>query len=242
MAREPLLTYNDAWAKPGWARQVEAVPRLPSRFGHEEAVVGCGQWQRHDVRPVVEDHLGLDVRVLRRAGGLTPGSRCSTAWKVGDQDLGVADICVGEAVIDVRAVNSLSNSATGSIELDRTPCRYRGSRTWLICPGCGSRRTVLYLSPAEGFKCRACLDLAYAMSRLSKENRRFARMHRLADQVGVDLATGQWVGKKGMHASTVERLIRQYTAAVSDLSGSAPPWLYDPVAPPAGPRHSERVA
>jgi hypothetical protein len=201
-------------------------------------VLRRGQWQRHGVRPVVEGHIGLDIRVLRRGGGLTPGSRYTTAWKVGDHSLGAADIFVGEGVMDVRAVFPLSDSASGSINLDRTPCRYGGTRAWLVCPDCGSRRVVLYLSTSQGFQCRDSLDLAYTTSQLSKTNRRFVRMHRLADRVGVDLPTGQWEGRKGMHASTMERLMQQYAAAISDLSDCAPSWLDDPTTPPAGPRQS----
>jgi len=233
---------NDAWAKPGWARQVEAVPRFPKRFGQKEAVVGRGQWQRRDVRPVVEDQLGLDVRVLRRGGGLTPGASYRTAWKVGDHSLGAADIFVGEAVMDLRAVHPLSGSATGSFDVDRTPCPYGGTRTWLVCPGCGSRRCVLYLSARDGFLCRSCLDLTYRSSQLSKTNRKFSRMRNLADRLGLDLASGQLVGQKGMHGTTTMRIMRQYATVVSALTGSGPSWLDAPTAPSAGSRQSDGVA
>jgi hypothetical protein len=42
------------------------------------------------------------------------------------------------------------------------------------------------------------------------------------------LTTGRLVGKRGIHASSMRRLMRHYAAAVSDLSGGAPSWLDGP--------------
>jgi hypothetical protein len=43
------------------------------------------------------------------------------------------------------------------------------------------------------------------------------------------LTTGRLVAKRGIHASSMRRLMRQYATAVSDLSGGAPSWLDGPV-------------
>jgi hypothetical protein len=42
------------------------------------------------------------------------------------------------------------------------------------------------------------------------------------------LTTGRLVGKRGIHASSMQGHMRQYAAAVSDLSGNAPSWLDGP--------------
>jgi hypothetical protein len=177
------------------------------------------------VKPVVEEHVALDARVLGRGGGLAPGSRYGTAWKVGERGVGIARIVVGEDVMDVMMVEGLPCSVSGTIDLDRTACRYGGSRCWLLCPGCGRRRVVLYLDQSEGFSCRGCLDLTYTSSQASRQNRDFLRMHKAAERLGVDLATGQLEVRRGLHSATRLRLTEDYEKAVMAVIGNAPPWL-----------------
>lgn len=62
----------------------------------------------------------------------------------------------------------IGNNA-GVVCLERTAQPFGGSRWWLLCTGCGIRRSVLYLSagPQQHPRCRECLGLAYRSQRLA---------------------------------------------------------------------------
>ena len=48
------------------------------------------------------------------------------------------------------------------IGLASTACYFNGVRWWLICPGCGGRRGILYKPYyAQYFRCRHCHNLTY---------------------------------------------------------------------------------
>jgi hypothetical protein len=56
------------------------------------------------------------------------------------------------------------------VELDWTPCNFRGERPWFLCLGlvngvrCGRRVAILY-GPGRYFLCRHCYDLVYESQR-----------------------------------------------------------------------------
>jgi len=49
------------------------------------------------------------------------------------------------------------------IEIEKTPCNFGGSRSWLKCPGCGQRVRKIYSPPSMTyFRCRKnCYNLFY---------------------------------------------------------------------------------
>lgn len=66
------------------------------------------------------------------------------------------------------------------IALARTPLNFGGERLWLTCPGCRSRRRVLYVNPqSHALGCRVCLRLRYSVQRMSQ----YWRLNRKLDQV-----------------------------------------------------------
>nr|WP_298718763.1 hypothetical protein [uncultured Steroidobacter sp.] len=58
------------------------------------------------------------------------------------------------------AVHVIHGSADLFIAIERTACNYGGSRPWFLCPGCRTRRAVLYHS-VDGFECRHCMRLVH---------------------------------------------------------------------------------
>ena len=55
------------------------------------------------------------------------------------------------------------------IGLESTACYFNGVRWWLICPGCGSRRGVLYKAYyTQPFRCRRCHNLTYFSTQIRR--------------------------------------------------------------------------
>ena len=172
---------------------------------------------RSSPRPKVEDQIGLNTRSMHRR--LTPGSRFTVNWSWGDTDLAAVDLTVGESYVDVVAAEGLPTAANTTMNLAELPCYYGGRQTYFLCPLCASRRVSVYWDQGDGWGCRGCLGLAYATEQMGVTRRKVAKMYRLADRVGLDLATGRLIGVKGQHATTRERLLREYESAVREVLG-----------------------
>ena len=176
-----------------------------------------GQSIRHDARTRVEDMVGLDTRVMREQ--LVPGCRFHVRWHLTDSVLAEVGLTVGDGYVDVVAAEGLSKSASVTMDLVHRPCHYGGHQTLLVCPQCDCGRMAVYWDQMDTWGCRVCLGLAHASSQMSKSRRKFAKMHRLADRVGIDLATGDLVKVKGQHFGTRQRLLGEYVAALQDALG-----------------------
>ena len=50
------------------------------------------------------------------------------------------------------------------VGVERTPCTFGGMRPWFVCPGCRTRRAMLFCVGGV-FRCRVCHDLAYRSTR-----------------------------------------------------------------------------
>ena len=179
-----------------------------------------GSPPRSSPRPRVEDQIGLNTRAMHRR--LTPGIRFTVNWSWGDTYLAAVDLTVGESYVDVVAAEGLPTAASTTITLAELPCPYGGRQIYFLCPLCGSQRVWVYWDQGDGWGCRGCLRLAYATEQMGVTRRKFAKMYRLADQVGLDLATGRLIGVKGQHAATRERLLREYEAVVREVLGVRP--------------------
>jgi hypothetical protein len=203
--------------------------RLPNDF--EES---CGGWamgddgsgQRWISKPTTGQALRLDVRWLAHEGLIRSGIAASMSLNWTRNGKPAGDITVRydaarphELILDYRTVK------TGEIEwtdvrevipLEWTPCHYGGERVWCRCPGCGSRRAVLY-SRHGRFLCVPCNRLAYAVTREDRLTQLNRRGEKIADRLG---AEREWVlnwlippfKPKGMHWRTYERLCREWRA------------------------------
>jgi hypothetical protein len=187
---------------------------------------GYGSGERFFSKATTDHALRLDVRWLAREGIIRPGVLVSTSlhWTRNGKPDG--DIRVRydadrphELILDYRTRGPLDAEWTDvreRIRLERTPCHYGGERVWCRCPGCGSRRAVLY-SRHGRFLCVPCNRLAYAVTRDDRLAQLNRRGEKIADRLG---AEREWVlnwlippfKPKGMHWRTYDRLHREWYA------------------------------
>jgi hypothetical protein len=103
----------------------------------------------------------LDVRSLAREGVLTSGTTARVRW---DNGASVAVEAVSDRLLALGYRLQLADGAIRPIRevitLTTTPCTFGGERQWFVCPGCDTRRAVLYAVTGL-FRCRVCHRLAY---------------------------------------------------------------------------------
>lgn len=137
------------------------------------------RWASEHVRETTEGLLRLDIRQLARQGALSasPGNtKTSTvtwtgspsAWIVVQHD--GADPDAVTLAYQTRSTGEEWTQVRERMQLARTPCAFGGSRPWVLCLGCGTRRAVLY-NVGGSFRCRICHDLAYPSTRASTADR-----------------------------------------------------------------------
>jgi hypothetical protein len=141
-----------------------------------------------------------------------------------DDEFETVDSAGRQTVIDVKVDIDLVTIQIGGtinqIRVEYTPCRFGGSRPWWRCPGCHSRRGVLY-EKDHRFRCRRCLGLAYRSQRTSKLDRAAERARRLHIRLG---GSGRLddrvpnVPPPGMHSRTYFAAVMEYVAARNQVS------------------------
>ncbi len=99
-----------------------------------------------------------------------------------------------------------------TVVVSRTPCTYGGSRAWLVCPGCQTRRRALYLAPGTlRFRCRRCHGLQYEIQRMKPLDRHMHRalvlQRRLDGCEGGNIRQIALKKPKGMHRTTYRRIL-----------------------------------
>jgi hypothetical protein len=126
---------------------------------------GSSRWTMSVARPTTEGLLRLDVRQLARQGALQIGTSSLVTWPSG------ASITVHSVAQDVVVIRYMvSDPHAGAvivreyIRLSTTPGTFGGERVWLLCPGCASRRAILYAYGGR-LRCTVCHRLAYASTR-----------------------------------------------------------------------------
>ncbi len=175
------------------------------------------RWNLAQVRSVTDPLLSLDVRWLARVGALAPGAVRTPQWshrgepcswvttiREPGQDRLILDYSTHTAGAEAEAVLE-------AIDLETTPCHYGGERTWFRCPGCRSRRAVLFALGGR-FRCRACHRLAYSSTREDAADRSRRRLAVLRTKLGGSFT--EPVGTipprpKGMHHRTYGRLMQE---------------------------------
>ena len=179
---------------------------------------GSGRRYRHGQKEHLEQQLRIDIRYLKKNRMLEPGTY-TLGWSCGDEETAArAGLIVGSRKMVVAC--SWIDGETGesekmklAIDLLELPCRYGGSRKWLICPRCGHRMAVLVLTPPS-VGCRHCMNLSYASQSENVSYRGLRKMNKIADR----LQRGEYFGEmllkpKGMHWKTYNRLIEQHDEA-----------------------------
>ena len=125
-------------------------------------------------RRLVEDQCCIDVGVLYKAGKLLPGTCSVWSWSRGSGIVGA--VCL---VAEADAIEICGYVSTGTgvepvqevMRITRVPARFahrqcgrgRGAAsTFLLCPGCQSRRRKLYIVGRQ-CRCRDCHSLGFAV-------------------------------------------------------------------------------
>ncbi len=128
------------------------------------------RWGTTIVRLDTDPLPKLDVRWLSRIGALIPGSVSQPAWERNGILLSVI-ACMDPHTSNALVLQYLTDEPGGglhpvmeSVGLTFTPCTFGGQRAWFLCPGCQSRRGVLFFLGGR-FLCRICHNLAYSSTR-----------------------------------------------------------------------------
>ena len=128
--------------------------------------------------------LALDLRRLAQKSNLIPNTRLQWVSKDARGYVqGTAGILLWADKIELiygQFAKPKSELIREPIPLTSTNCHGGGRRRWFLCPGCGSRRAILYLGQ-ELFRCRSCHGLAYA-SQYQARGRSYGRLHRIIDR------------------------------------------------------------
>ena len=137
---------------------------------------GSGRRSGKSQRLRTADHPRLDLRLWKRGNYLLPGQEfggpsappglgCRLKVQTYQRHLVVIDPYAGHA-----------GPRHTVVAIDRTECRFGGSRDWLLCPNanCGKRVVVLYFVKGR-ILCRTCGQLTYGSQ---YEVPRYRSLHR----------------------------------------------------------------
>ncbi len=175
------------------------------------------RWNLAHVRPETDPLLSLDVRWLGRIGALALGAVRTPQWSRRGEPVGwITTIREpdGECLILDYATHTLGSvwaPVREAIDLVTTPGHHGGKRIWFLCPGCKSRRAVLFALDGR-FRCRACHRLAYSSTREDAAARSRRRLAVLRTSLGGSPVERVWTippRPKGMHHRTYARLIQR---------------------------------
>ena len=160
-------------------------------------------------RQKCEHTLMLDIRKLARAGQLRLGGYGSWQWSCDGKPSGY--ISIRGAEDHVRLIYMWTPAGGDpqrfdyAVRVERTPCRYDGSRPWFHCPRCNSRRAVIYGIASDGrFGCRRCMCLGYAGEAEDTIDRLWRKLRKLEAKLGEN-----YNRPKGMHRRTYHWIFAQ---------------------------------
>ena len=173
-----------------------------SRYG-----AGRPGWRRK-----CEDSLALDVRRLHRSGRLLPGTSCGWYWSRDGERCGNIGINSHANHVEFVYTRTLEGCEPVrfryDVHIERTACRFGGSRSWFRCPWCDRRCALMYGLSSDGyFACRLCLRLAYA----SECEDRSGRLWRKQRKLEALLLDGE-LKPKGMRWRTFDRIYSKLDA------------------------------
>lgn len=122
---------------------------------------GVGSGPRAEVHATIENTPRIDLRILRKKRRLSPGSSGLSFWESREGIVGSVKWTVTEHGLET-SINYRSKQTLRTIEIQHTPCNFGGTRSWLTCSRCYSRRETLFLDQRMQLRCRRCLNLCYA--------------------------------------------------------------------------------
>ena len=187
--------------------------------------VGSGRRFQNRRGPSLEEVPQLDVQVLKRNGlfdlSTSHGSmtwtnlglsECSMEYTYKDSTL-----CISYAV---KAPQTVSETVSEPIFIDRTTCNYGGTRTWFSCPNCNARKAILYCA-SKRFLCRQCYGLNYSCQNEVYTDRMIRKARKLRSKLGASMDLQRSISDRphGMYRATFERLIKQDQDNVRHVTG-----------------------
>jgi hypothetical protein len=164
-------------------------------------------------RITVEECRSIDVKYLSREGCFLPGRNSVVTWH---EPGGKTEIAVKHHH-DQLHLSHVSDRQLVSqiIDIDRSPCRFGGSRPYFICPGplCGRRVEKLYVG--RYILCRHCHCLGYTCQREQIWDRKARRAGKIRQRLGGEAGIYRSFPEKpkGMWWRTYERLAGQVDEA-----------------------------
>jgi len=147
--------------------------------------------------------VGYAVTVVWRDGGATP--LATVSYHVLPRD--GAPHRTGSISWRVRATNRLREPRVANLLLAPGTLRF-GTRWWLTCPKCTSRRAHLFLIDGMDWRCRVCAGLGYRSQQLAEYDRIDYRARKIAhDRLGATWIPDakNHVRPRRMHRHTFER-------------------------------------
>jgi hypothetical protein len=153
-----------------------------------------------------EQALALDIRTLSRKGHLAPGTYTGHYWSRGGEPCGSIECAARTNCLVLSYTRTTEGGEPAryryEVPVERTSCRFGGSRPWFRCPWCNRRCAVIYGLSRDGyFACRICLRLAYT----SECECPFGRLLRRMEKLEARLIDGE-LKPKGMRWRTFERI------------------------------------
>lgn len=151
-------------------------------------------------RPQTSWAARLNLRKMTRDGVLVPGATTTWHWSNGL----LVTISANEASIELAYRYTFAEGerdVRAPVRMERTPCRFGGSRSWFNCPRCNRRVAMLYLwgYPA----CRTCCRMGYPSQSEDAIDRSWRRTRKIEERLG-----GEWPARKPkwMRQTTYDRL------------------------------------
>ena len=101
---------------------------------------------------------------------------------------------------DIKAIKQVS--------LTWSKRHFGGQQPYFLCPACGQRVAILYLT--NKIACRTCSNLAYESQRENESSRQLRRARKLRSKIGAEplILSPIPVKPKNMHYATYERKVK----------------------------------
>jgi hypothetical protein len=183
----------------------------------------------------VEDQCCIDASVLYKAGKLGPGTCSVWSWSRGTGIVGAVCLVAGADAIEVCgyvATGAGIEPVQEVMQITRVPARFanrpcgrgRGATsTFLVCPGCLSRRRKLYIVGRQ-CRCRDCHRLGFAVETKGPTGRSLHKAAKARAKLGAAPGFACPVpqrfvpsvakrGGRGAGRSKYDRLVRQIAGA-----------------------------
>jgi hypothetical protein len=165
----------------------------------------------------VESCRSVDIRKLRKAGSLVPGSRGTLSWTCDGAPAGSISYHVEEHALILTYQSrhvEVWKDCTETLDFAYTDGTYGGERIFVQCPVCWKRLDLVYAT-GDRYLCRKCSKLNYACQQESELYRPISRLQKIRKRLGGDSNIHSTVPPRPKHMNqvTYERITEEYALA-----------------------------